>query len=224
MNTSRAAKITAQNAAYPAPARLTSRPAVAWPPVVPLVPLAGPGPTQTNRWAARPSSTPTPTPAACRARLCPLDGRVVTKSGTIAAQVSRELRRTTPGEVTALHRAAAGWFARHGYPVQAIRYAQGAEDWELAGRLLADHWPGLHLDGQDATIHELLARFPAEANAADAELAALARPMSWPGVAGGGRAVPGPGAIPFLPMGAAYEPGGRSAGRLPAVGRARRPG
>ena len=35
-------------------------------------------------------------------------------------------------------------------------------------------WPGLHLDGQAATVHELLAGFPAEARAANAELAALA--------------------------------------------------
>jgi LuxR family transcriptional regulator, maltose regulon positive regulatory protein len=40
--------------------------------------------------------------------------------------------------------------------------------------LLVDHWPGLHLDGQAATVHTLLARFPAEACAADAELGALA--------------------------------------------------
>ena len=85
-----------------------------------------------------------------------------------------ELRRTEPGEVAALHRAAAGWFAGHGYPVEAIRHAQAAQDWDLAARLLADHWPGLHLDGQAATVHELLAGFPAEARAADAELAALA--------------------------------------------------
>ena len=54
-----------------------------------------------------------------------------------------ELRRTAPGEVTALHRAAAGWFAGHGYPVEAVRHAQAAQDWALAARLLADHWPGL---------------------------------------------------------------------------------
>jgi LuxR family transcriptional regulator, maltose regulon positive regulatory protein len=70
-----------------------------------------------------------------------------------------ELRRTTPGEVTALHQAAAGWFAGHGYPVEAIRHAQAAEDWDVAAWLLAGHWPGLHLDGQDAVIHELLAGF-----------------------------------------------------------------
>src|SRR5712671_1317653 len=85
-----------------------------------------------------------------------------------------ELRRTASGDVTALHRAAAGWFAGHGYPVEAIRHAQGAHDWELAIRLLADHWPGLHLGGQAATVHALLAGFPVEARAADAELAALA--------------------------------------------------
>ena len=40
-----------------------------------------------------------------------------------------ELRRTAPGEVTALHRAAAGWFAGHGYPLEAVRHAQAAQDW-----------------------------------------------------------------------------------------------
>jgi len=58
--------------------------------------------------------------------------------------------------------------------VEAVRHAQAAQDWELAARLLAGHWPGLHLDGQAATIHELLAGFPAGASAADAELAVLA--------------------------------------------------
>ena len=85
-----------------------------------------------------------------------------------------ELRRTEPGEVAALHELAAGWFAGHGFAVEAIRHAQAARDWGLAARLLADHWPGLHLGGRTATVHALLAGFPAEARAADAELAALA--------------------------------------------------
>ncbi|MGH3846333.1 MAG: helix-turn-helix transcriptional regulator, partial [Pseudonocardiaceae bacterium] len=55
-----------------------------------------------------------------------------------------ELRRTAPGEVAGLHRAAAGWLAGHGYPVEAVRHAQAAQDWELAARLLAGHWPALH--------------------------------------------------------------------------------
>jgi LuxR family transcriptional regulator, maltose regulon positive regulatory protein len=84
-----------------------------------------------------------------------------------------ELRRTAPDEVSALHRAAAGWFAGHRYPVEAIRHAQGARDWPLAVQLMAGHWHSLQLDGQTATAHELLAGFPAGAATADAELAAL---------------------------------------------------
>jgi LuxR family transcriptional regulator, maltose regulon positive regulatory protein len=85
-----------------------------------------------------------------------------------------QLRRTAPDEVAGLHRAAAGWLAGHGYPVEAVRHAQAARDWDLAGRVLAGHWPGLYLDGQPAVIHELLAGFPAQARAAYAELAAVA--------------------------------------------------
>src|SRR5262245_61167656 len=85
-----------------------------------------------------------------------------------------ELRRTAPDEVAALHRAAAGWFAGHGYPVDAVRHAQAAQDWGLAARLLADNWYSLQLDGQAATTHQLLAEFPAGTRTADAELAALA--------------------------------------------------
>ena len=91
-----------------------------------------------------------------------------------AGLLQLELRRTAPGEVTGLHAAAAGWFAGHGFALEAVRHAQAARDWGLAARLLADHWPGLYLGGQIATVHELLAGFPAEARAADAELAALA--------------------------------------------------
>jgi len=91
-----------------------------------------------------------------------------------AGLLQLELRRTAPGEVTGLHAAAAGWFAGHGFPLEAVRHAQAAGDWGLAARLLADAWPGLYLGGQAATVHELLAGFPAEARTADAELTALA--------------------------------------------------
>jgi LuxR family maltose regulon positive regulatory protein len=84
-----------------------------------------------------------------------------------------ELRRTAPGTVAGLHRAASAWFAAHGDPVEAIRHAQRAQDWRLAAGLLADYWNSLQLDGQAATTHELLAGFPAGTRTADAELAAL---------------------------------------------------
>jgi LuxR family maltose regulon positive regulatory protein len=83
-----------------------------------------------------------------------------------------ELRHTEPGELPALHAAAARWYARHGYPAEAVRHAQAAQDWSLAGRLLSDHWVDLDLGGQAATARELLIAFPADA-AADAELTAL---------------------------------------------------
>jgi LuxR family maltose regulon positive regulatory protein len=85
-----------------------------------------------------------------------------------------ELRRTEPEEVTALHRVASGWFAGHGYPVEAVRHAQAARDWGLAARLLAESWYSLQLDGKAATTHQLLAGFPAGTRTANAELAALA--------------------------------------------------
>jgi len=68
-----------------------------------------------------------------------------------------QLRCTTPGEIAALHRAASEWFAGHGHPVEAVRHAQTASDWETAARVLADHWPGMYLDGHAPAIHELMA-------------------------------------------------------------------
>jgi LuxR family transcriptional regulator, maltose regulon positive regulatory protein len=85
-----------------------------------------------------------------------------------------QLRRTEAGEVAALHELAVGWFAGHGYPAEAVRHAQAAQNWGMAARLLADHWPGLYLGGQEATVHALVDGFPTGALTADAELAAVA--------------------------------------------------
>jgi LuxR family transcriptional regulator, maltose regulon positive regulatory protein len=85
-----------------------------------------------------------------------------------------ELLRSEPGQILSLHRLAAGWYEEHGYPVEAIRHAQSAQDWDLATGLLTDQWLGLVLDGQRATAHELLMAFPAGAVAADVQLNALA--------------------------------------------------
>ncbi|HTU07638.1 MAG TPA: LuxR C-terminal-related transcriptional regulator [Trebonia sp.] len=85
-----------------------------------------------------------------------------------------ELRRTAPNEVTGLHQAASSWFAAHQFPVEAIRHAQTARDWELAARLLADHWLSLYLDGRAEVIRELLDGYPPRVRAADAGLAAIA--------------------------------------------------
>jgi LuxR family transcriptional regulator, maltose regulon positive regulatory protein len=84
-----------------------------------------------------------------------------------------ELRRTEPDERAALHRAAAGWLAGHGHPVEAVRQAQAAGDWGMAARLLSDHWLDLYLSGRGATLVELLARFPRRVVAASPELTAV---------------------------------------------------
>jgi LuxR family transcriptional regulator, maltose regulon positive regulatory protein len=84
-----------------------------------------------------------------------------------------ELRRTAADELPGLHRVAAKWFSERGHAVEAIRYAQAAEEWTLACRLLSDNWFGLVLNGQRDTAHQLLAGFPLSVVATDAELSAL---------------------------------------------------
>jgi len=81
-----------------------------------------------------------------------------------------ELRRSEPGAISALHRAAAAWLEEQGQVVEAVRHAQAAGDWSHAARLVADHSLSLSLDGLDATIHSLLAAFP-EDTLSDPELA-----------------------------------------------------
>jgi LuxR family maltose regulon positive regulatory protein len=83
-----------------------------------------------------------------------------------------ELRGSEPAALPALHDAAAGWYAEHGYPVEAVRHAQAAGNWDLAARVLSDHWVGIGLAGLGGMAHEFLGRFPAGVVAADAELAA----------------------------------------------------
>jgi len=55
-----------------------------------------------------------------------------------AELLQRELRCSAPGELPALHQAAARWYAEHGHVAEAVRHAQAAQDWELAVRL-PDH-------------------------------------------------------------------------------------
>jgi LuxR family maltose regulon positive regulatory protein len=82
-----------------------------------------------------------------------------------------ELRRTAPTLVDSLHRAAAHWHEQEGDAVEAIRHAQAARDWPLAGRLLADHLPSLIFEGRVAALQGLLAVFPRDAVESDAEIA-----------------------------------------------------
>ena len=78
-----------------------------------------------------------------------------------------------PDELAVLHGAAARWYGGHGSPTEAVRHAQAALDWDLAARLLFDHWLDLVLDGQGTAADQLLTSFPAHVVAANAELTAL---------------------------------------------------
>jgi LuxR family maltose regulon positive regulatory protein len=82
-----------------------------------------------------------------------------------------ELRRTAPALVEPLHRTAAEWHEAHGDPLEAIRHAQAARDRACAGRLLADHYGPLLLQGRLATLRALLDTFPPDAADADPEIA-----------------------------------------------------
>jgi LuxR family transcriptional regulator, maltose regulon positive regulatory protein len=84
-----------------------------------------------------------------------------------------ELRSTAPDEVVPLHRAAARWFGEHGYVVDAIKHAQAAGEWRQAASLLFDNLARFAFDGRGATTRALVAAFPAQAPAGDAELAVV---------------------------------------------------
>src|SRR5580704_13456436 len=58
-----------------------------------------------------------------------------------------ELRGSAASELPALHAAAAGWYAAHGFALEGVRHAIAAQNWDLAGRLLSDDWLGLGLKG-----------------------------------------------------------------------------
>jgi LuxR family maltose regulon positive regulatory protein len=83
-----------------------------------------------------------------------------------------ELRRTEPDSVPRLHHAAAGWYAEHRFPIDAIRHAQAAKDWRFAGDLIGQYGFSIALDGGFGTMRALLEAFPAEA-LANPELAAF---------------------------------------------------
>ena len=57
------------------------------------------------------------------------------------AEVLRaELRHRLPDEVPALHSAASAWYSDHGQPLEAVRHAVAASDWELAAEIVGSQW------------------------------------------------------------------------------------
>ena len=83
-----------------------------------------------------------------------------------------ELRRVYPAQVTELTGRAARWQASNGRPVQALKNAAAAGDWDFAATVLAEVGPELLLPGQAAIYEPILATFPASRYSADAAVAA----------------------------------------------------
>ena len=88
------------------------------------------------------------------------------------AEVLRaELRHRLPDELPALHSSASDWFARHGQPVEAMRHAVAASDWQLAAEIVGAQWLVCVVHGSGAVLRELVSEIPSEVVNGDAELA-----------------------------------------------------
>jgi ATP/maltotriose-dependent transcriptional regulator MalT len=72
------------------------------------------------------------------------------------------LQQQQPGRVTELHRNAAAWCEEHGLADDAVRHALGAGDPVWAARLIEQHFDGIFLQGESATIQRWLSGLPAE--------------------------------------------------------------
>jgi LuxR family maltose regulon positive regulatory protein len=70
--------------------------------------------------------------------------------------LAAELRHSEPSAIAGLHQSAAGWYAEHGYVLEAIRHSLAADDRERVVTLLVDQYLGLMLDGRQVTARELL--------------------------------------------------------------------
>jgi LuxR family transcriptional regulator, maltose regulon positive regulatory protein len=88
------------------------------------------------------------------------------------AEVLRaELRHRLPDELPALHSSASEWFARHGQPVDAVRHAVAASNWQLAAEIVGAQWVACVVHGSGAVLRELASEIPSDIVNGDAELA-----------------------------------------------------
>jgi LuxR family maltose regulon positive regulatory protein len=96
--------------------------------------------------------------------------------------LAAELHRQIPHEVPILLRRAARWHAAHGQPVEAVRCAARAGDWDYAAHVLAEAGVAALLQSGAAELEAVLALFPADRWADDAAVAAaLATVRLWNG-------------------------------------------
>ena len=87
------------------------------------------------------------------------------------AVLRAELRQRLGDELPALHSEAGAWFARHAEPLEAVRHAVEACDWDLAADVIGAEWLVCVVHGSGAKLRELASELPASVVDADAELA-----------------------------------------------------
>jgi LuxR family maltose regulon positive regulatory protein len=126
------------------------------------------------------------------------------------------LQHQQPGRVPALHRAAAAWSEEHGLADDAVRHALGAGDPVWAARLIEQHFDGIFLQGESATVQRWLSGLPAELVRARPRLCLA---QAWMALVEGDvdAAAPRLDAAERAPAGAAAEPFEPSSGRAASV-------
>ena len=82
-----------------------------------------------------------------------------------------ELRYRDPDAVAPLHSRAAKWFHEHDRPIDALRHAAAAEDWEFVGTLAGAHWVRLLLEGELEPLRKVLDQLPEDLVRGDPEIA-----------------------------------------------------
>ena len=85
--------------------------------------------------------------------------------------LTAELHRQFPHEVPVLLRRAARWYADHGRPLDCVRTAIAAQDWDQAAAALAGSAVDMLMSGGPGELEPVLALFPAGRAADDAAVA-----------------------------------------------------
>lgn len=88
--------------------------------------------------------------------------------------LQHQLSLSEPDTLSGLHRRAALWFADSEAPVEALRHALAAEDWELFGRLFVTHAAPLLVSTERMAVGRLLEAVPPQRSTDSAELALCA--------------------------------------------------
>jgi len=94
--------------------------------------------------------------------------------------LTTELRREFPHEIPDLLRRAAHWYAGQDRPLDSVRFAAAAEDWDGAARALAESGIGAVMSSGPGELESVLSLFPAERAAGDVAVAvACASARLW---------------------------------------------